>query len=79
MVTINTHQAQTQLSALLARVERKGESFLICRNGKPVATLCRPPLAEAPDPLEFHPELAGRILYDPTEPATEADWPTTDR
>lgn len=79
MVTINTHHAKTHLSALLARVESTGESFLICRNGKPVAALVRPPQADAPDPLKPHPELVGRILYDPTEPATETDWPASAR
>ncbi len=79
MFTINTHQAKTQLSALLAKVEATGEIVLICRNGKPIAALSRPPTAQVPDPLRVHPELQGRILYDPTEPATEEDWPTTGR
>ncbi len=30
---------------------------------------------EAPDPLQMHPELKGAILYDPTEPASEDEWP----
>jgi prevent-host-death family protein len=38
MDTINVHQAKTQLSRLLDRVE-KGEEILIARNGKPVAKL----------------------------------------
>ncbi len=67
MTKINTHDAKTRLSALLAAVEERGESFLICRNGKPVAALVRPPAPEVPDPLQVHPELQGRILYDPTE------------
>jgi len=75
MVTINTHQAKTHLSALLAKVETTGEVVLICRNGKPIAALSRPPTVQAPDPLVAHPELQGRILYDPTEPATDEDWP----
>lgn len=79
MVTINTHQAKTQLSALIARVESTGEVILICRNGRPVAALSRPPTADAPDPLVVHPELQGRILYDPTEAATEEDWPESAR
>lgn len=33
----------------------------------------------AVDPLSHHADLKGRILYDPTEPATEADWPTSAR
>lgn len=39
------------------------------------------PALEAPitHPLKFYPELAGRILYDPTEPATEEEWPAAFR
>ncbi|MEW5825438.1 MAG: type II toxin-antitoxin system Phd/YefM family antitoxin [Candidatus Bipolaricaulota bacterium] len=38
MTTINTHEAKTQLSRLLARVEA-GEEFIIARAGTPVARL----------------------------------------
>ena len=34
---------------------------------------------EVIDILKSHPELGGRILYDPTEPATEEDWPEARR
>lgn len=38
MAVVNVHQAKTQLSRLLARVE-EGEQVIIARNGKPVAEL----------------------------------------
>ena len=38
MTTVNVHQAKTQLSRLLARVEN-GEEVVIARNGTPVARL----------------------------------------
>jgi prevent-host-death family protein len=79
MIKVNTHEAKTRLSALLATVEAAGETILICRNGKPVAALTPPPSATAPDPLKRHPELQGRILYDPLEPGTEEDWPAAAR
>ena len=81
MITINTHQAKTQLSALLSAVQDKGEIVLICRNGKPVAELRQPaPSTLSPrSRLLPDPALAGRILYDPTEPATEDEWPETSR
>jgi antitoxin (DNA-binding transcriptional repressor) of toxin-antitoxin stability system len=76
MITVNTHKAKTTLSALLAAVETKGETVIICRNGKPVAELRSPSsLAPGKSRLTPDPRLAGRILYDPTEPATEEDWP----
>lgn len=78
MITINTHQAKTQLSALLAAIEETDEVVIICRNGKPVAELRRPtsPLPSEHTRLKPDPRLKGEILYDPLEPATEEDWPT---
>jgi len=38
MSAVNVHEAKTQLSRLLARVE-KGEEIVIARDGKPVARL----------------------------------------
>jgi len=38
MAQVNVHEAKTQLSRLLARVEA-GEEIVIARNGKPVARL----------------------------------------
>jgi prevent-host-death family protein len=37
-VTVNVHEAKTQLSKLLERVAR-GEEVVICRAGEPVARL----------------------------------------
>jgi antitoxin (DNA-binding transcriptional repressor) of toxin-antitoxin stability system len=74
MVTVNTHEAKTRLSSLLARVERQGETVLICRNGQPVAELR--PLPRAKDPLRVHPRLS-RIEFhaDPAAPLDPEDWP----
>ena len=38
MITVNVHEAKTNLSRLLAQVE-SGEDVIIARNGKPVARL----------------------------------------
>jgi prevent-host-death family protein len=35
---VNVHEAKTQFSRLLSRVE-KGEEIIICKSGKPVACL----------------------------------------
>ena len=80
MITVNTHEAKSRLSALLAAVENHGETVLICRHGKPVAELrAASTHTGAPDPLQAHPELAATILYDPTEPASEDEWPSATR
>ena len=80
MITVNTHEAKSRLSALLAAVEEQGETVPICRHGKPIAEL-RAASAQllAPDPLQTHPELTATILYDPTEPASEDEWPADAR
>ena len=38
MITVNVHEAKTNLSRLLAQVE-SGEEVIIARNGKPVARI----------------------------------------
>ncbi|MEX2044553.1 MAG: type II toxin-antitoxin system Phd/YefM family antitoxin [Opitutus sp.] len=78
MITVNTHEAKTTLSALLAAVETKGETVLICRNGKPVAELRSPS-----DPRLMQSRLTSdprfRVTfspgYDPAEPASADEWP----
>ncbi len=47
--TVNVHEAKTQLSRLLSRVER-GEEVIIARAGKPVARLLpfEPPAGKRP-------------------------------
>jgi antitoxin (DNA-binding transcriptional repressor) of toxin-antitoxin stability system len=73
MKTLNVHEAKTRLSAVLADVEGKGEAFLICRNGHPVADLV-PHVKKTR--LKPHPVLRRiRIRYDATEPLTADEWP----
>ena len=75
MITVNMHEAKTRLSELVRAVETEGETVVLCRNGVPIAELTRPAALPATDRLQVHPELQGKILYDPVEPATEEDWP----
>jgi antitoxin (DNA-binding transcriptional repressor) of toxin-antitoxin stability system len=73
MKTVNVHEAKTNFSSLLATVEDSSESFVICRNGEPVADLVPHQRASRIKP---HPVLGKmKIKYDPIEPATEAEWP----
>jgi len=72
MKTVNIHEAKTHLSSILAEVEH-GESYLICRNGRPVAELVAHKTGKRTVP---HPNLSAiRILYDPTEPLSAEEWP----
>ncbi len=77
MVRVNTHEAKTRLSELLAAVEDRDEQVLICRNGKPVAELRR--VRATTDPFKTDPKLAAVKFYeDPVAPLTTDDWPDPD-
>ncbi len=74
MKKLNVHEAKTHLSSLLSDVEKKGATFLICRNGKPIADLV--PHVKA-SRLTPHPTLRRiRVRYDPTEPLSPEEWPS---
>jgi antitoxin (DNA-binding transcriptional repressor) of toxin-antitoxin stability system len=76
VITVNTHEAKTKLSALLAAIEEKGEVVLICRNGEPVAEM-RAAKPLRPNRLKPDPSLKVSFApgFDPAEPAMEEDWP----
>ena len=75
MIHVNTHEAKTRLSQLLALVEEKGEEVTICRNGKRVAKLVAiddPPI----DPLGRNPRLGPIVFHeDPCAPIDDEGWP----
>ena len=73
MKTVNVHEAKTNFSSLLATVEGSSESFVICRNGTPVADLVPHKRVNRTKP---HPILGKmKISYDPAETASEDEWP----
>lgn len=57
MVTVNIHEAKTQLSRLVDRAA-KGEPFVIARAGKPLVKVSALDAPETPQRLGF---LAGEI------------------
>ncbi|MBN2013167.1 type II toxin-antitoxin system Phd/YefM family antitoxin [candidate division KSB1 bacterium] len=74
MIQVNTHEAKTKLSYLLAKVENEHEEIKICRNGKPIAILS--PIPAKPNPLKQHTELMGVIFHeDPLQPLDDDEWP----
>ena len=79
MITVNTHEAKSNLSKLLAAIEDKGEVVLICRNGKPIAEMKA--IKTAAGRLTLDPALKVTFApgFDPTEPATAEDWPEENR
>ena len=73
MKSVNVHEAKTNFSSLLATVEDSSESFVICRNGEPVADLVP---HKRVNRIKPHPVLSRiKIKYDPVETASETDWP----
>lgn len=72
MGKLNIHEAKTQLSAVLQQMEKTGETFIICRNGKPLAELIP---YRRPSRLKYHPVLSKiKINYNPTEELTDDEW-----
>ena len=75
MLRVNTHEAKSRLSALLAMVQERHEEITICRNGKPVARLVC--LQDKPlDPLLGDSRLAPVVFHeDPCAPLDSTAWP----
>jgi len=77
MKTVNVHEAKTNFSSLLARVEKDSTSIVICRNGAPIADLVPHKFQNRIKP---HPVLSKiKINYDPTELLSEDEWPKASR
>jgi prevent-host-death family protein len=69
MKYVNTHEAKTQLSKLIAAA-RDGEEVVICQSGKPVARL------SAFKPTRKKPRLGtgkGKVILHPNWDSPEAD------
>ena len=71
---VNVHEAKTQLSRLLARVEA-GEDIVIARRGEPVARLvaCEPAGRRQPDVLKDRIVIPDSF-FDPLPEAELAAW-----
>jgi antitoxin (DNA-binding transcriptional repressor) of toxin-antitoxin stability system len=77
MIAVNTHEAKTNLSALLAAVESRGETVVICRNNRAIAEL-RAVTPRTTDLFTPHADLRPTVLnpdFDPVAGVSEADWP----
>jgi prevent-host-death family protein len=76
MITVNMHEAKSQLSKLVLAATN-GEEVVLCSNGRPKARIVpistRAALRDlTPDPA-LAPTLA--IGYDPDEPLAEEEFP----
>jgi antitoxin (DNA-binding transcriptional repressor) of toxin-antitoxin stability system len=73
MNKVNIHEAKTNLSSLLAEIEKKGTCIKICRSGKAVAELR--PLRKKKNPLKLNPKLRVSFKESPILPLEPEDWP----
>jgi prevent-host-death family protein len=77
MKRVNVHQAKTNFSSLLAAVEESSQSYVICRNGEPVADLVPHKRVSR---IKLHPALGKiKIDYDPVAPLSADEWPEETR
>lgn len=77
MKTVNVHEAKTNFSSLLAKLEADSETIVICRNGEPVADLVP---HRRMSRVKTHPVLGKiKIGYDPVEPLSADEWPEAAR
>lgn len=73
MKKVNVHEAKTNLSSLLAKLEADSETIVICRNGEPVADLVP---HQRVTRIKPHPVLGKiKIGYNPVEPLSADEWP----
>lgn len=77
MKTVNVHEAKTNFSSLLARVEDKNEAIVICRNGEPVADLVPHKPQNRTKPHAMLSKI--KISCDPTEALAADEWPKAKR
>jgi antitoxin (DNA-binding transcriptional repressor) of toxin-antitoxin stability system len=77
MKTVNIHEAKTNLSSLPAKLEKEGQSIVICRDRLPVADLVP---HQRINRIKAHPALSKiEIGYDPVELLSQDEWSTVDR
>ncbi len=71
MKSVNTHEAKTRLSEILREIS-KGETYLICKNGEPIARISPyiPEKRTVTDPVLS--QIS--INYDPVEVLQEDEW-----
>ena len=80
MIIANMHEAKSRLSALVKAVEEGGETVILCRNGKEVAEIR--PRSQTKQKVKRLPKPTAALKvrfaagYDPTEGASEEEWPS---
>ena len=74
MKTITIHDMETDMFSVLLEIEKRGEQFVICRDGVPIADLTP---HRQKNRLTPHPLISQiTVNYDPTETLTQDEWPS---
>lgn len=78
MLLFNIHDAKSNLSGLVADVELKHETVMLCRNGKPVAQIV--PITPLGSALKHSAKLGKiKLHYNPVEGLAPDEWPADAR
>jgi antitoxin (DNA-binding transcriptional repressor) of toxin-antitoxin stability system len=72
MKTVSIHEAKKHLSALIHEIEREGETVVLSRYGRPVATLSA--VKAAQPRTKTHPNLARVQIHGDLTKPTEEEW-----
>ncbi len=82
MITVNIHEAKTNLSKLIAAAEEKGETIRICRNGKEIVEMkaisentSEKQSKKKRNIFNVNPELKVTFYEDPMLPTDPEGWP----
>lgn len=82
MIRVTVDEAGARFEELIEAVETAGEIVMLCRDGVEVAEIRGiPKAAKEERSSRFVPSLAPTLAsdYDPTEPASEEEWPSESR
>lgn len=76
MKKLNIRETRTEIASVPAEIEEKGESFIIFRDGRPIAEFIPHKQKKRSHP---HPVMSQiEINYDPTETLSRDEWPEED-
>ncbi len=71
MEVVNIFEAKNKLSGLISNIEKNGMSYLICKNGKPVAEIVA---HKSKDRLKKHRNLYVKINAQLFDDDLSEDW-----
>lgn len=77
MKTLSIQDVETEIFSVLLEIEKRGEQFVICRDGVPIADLTPHRKKSRLTPHPFISQV--KVHYDPTEALTDDEWPEEEK